>query len=391
MFVAKKVVFTTCTRLSCISTTPPPSVFLCLSDTALLAPKICPEGGNEPFPFTTLEATLTKSWKNVDNCNNVCFSYTFSYDENLLADPLTALLASQITGVFCEGCLTTWVSEQVGDEITLVDNGNGTATLTSQHGCETTISTGGGAGSWIPEGVTTATVGGIPAGTDLGTLPTLVQTTLIQMFYPATPPSIVLLADVPGGVREFGNPATASVNFSANTTQGTNPITLVEFYANAGLIYTVPVPIPNGGLETDPNAENITSNTTFNAHVGDGVLPFVVSNTISYQFVFAYFYGVGAPGLTPAQVAALTKNVIPNTLTVARIFNPVNQVYYFAYPDSYPALVSILDTNGFETLPDWSVSTGNSITNTFGQTTTYRIYQFNNLTTQVAFTNTFIE
>lgn len=138
--MTKTVVYTSPIRLSCISVTPAPDVILCLTDSSLLAPVICPDSESEvPYDFTTLEAKLNKSWKNGDNCGAITYSYVFAYDETLLAVPGTALVASQISGVFCEGCLTDWVQEEVGNEVSLVDNGNGTLTLTTQHGCTYTF------------------------------------------------------------------------------------------------------------------------------------------------------------------------------------------------------------------------------------------------------------
>lgn len=135
----KTVVYTSSSRLSCWSLTNP-GVILCLSDSSLIAPQECLGGGGDvPFDFTTIEATLTRSYKSGGCCNNPSYTYVFSYDDAQLADPETALLASQIVGVFCEGCLTTWIEEKVGNEVVLLDNGDGTLTLTTQHGCSYTF------------------------------------------------------------------------------------------------------------------------------------------------------------------------------------------------------------------------------------------------------------
>ena len=106
---------------------------------------------------------------------------------------------------------------------------------------------------------------------------------------------------------------------------------------------------------------------------------------------FAYYYGSGAVGLSPSQVSMLTKLLIGDTGTVTEAFTTSSNVSYFAYPDSYPALTKILDNNGFNVTSDWSVSTGNNIVNGFGQTDTYRIYEFNIPNTNVNFNYTFIQ
>ena len=101
--MTKSVLWSSCFRLSC-SGQQTPSVILCLKDSALLAAQEC------PYPYTTLEATLTKNWKDcAQNCAQPTYRYLFSYDESLLADPTTPLTTDDISGVFCEGCLTDWV------------------------------------------------------------------------------------------------------------------------------------------------------------------------------------------------------------------------------------------------------------------------------------------
>ena len=244
-------------------------------------------------------------------------------------------------------------------------------------------------GNYTPQGVTTATVGGITAGTDLGTSPVTIQSILDAMLYPYTAPNISLVSIPGGGLREFGNNL-ASVVLDATTIKTSNPITAVSFWRGASDIHDVASPNPNGGLETYTDTTPITTTTSYTSKVGDGT-DTITSNAITFTFLSAYYYGVGVQGLTPAQVATLTKSVIANTSNITKQFSPANQVVYFAYPDSYPALTSILDTNQFETISDWKVSTGNSITNSYGHTDTYRIYEFKNLSTQTNFNYTFKE
>lgn len=147
--MTKKVVWTSCTRLSCACVTPSPPVILCLTDASLLAPQLCPDGETETtYPFTTLPATLVKSWKLQDVCQKTSWSYSFEYDETLLADLDTALTSAQIEGAFCEGCITTWVRDEVGDEVSVIVEGTD-VTITTQHGCVTSFSISGEAGSPI--------------------------------------------------------------------------------------------------------------------------------------------------------------------------------------------------------------------------------------------------
>lgn len=247
----------------------------------------------------------------------------------------------------------------------------------------------GGGGNYVPQGETLFEVGGIAEGTDLGTDPISVQALLDMMLYGYIAAEITLAATPSvATLREVGNTLT-SADLDATTVKHSNDIVSVEFYRGASLIHTVPSPNPAGGVESYEETTPITTNTTFTARVNDGTTT-TVSNSQTYTFVPAYYFGVGAPGLNGAAIAALTKNVIANTPSVARDFSPVEQVYYFAYPLSYPVLTSILDDSGFETISDWTVRTV-SITNAFSDTRDYRVYEFNNITTQTNFTNTFIQ
>lgn len=103
--MSKVVVVRSNSRLSC-SCLDSPLVIMCLDSDTLLA-----DGG------TTIEGTITKAWKNSGNsCGNQCdplWSYSVSYDETLLTDPTTPLTTDQVEGIFCQGCLTTWVKDYV--------------------------------------------------------------------------------------------------------------------------------------------------------------------------------------------------------------------------------------------------------------------------------------
>jgi len=254
---------------------------------------------------------------------------------------------------------------------------------TSQRG-----SGGGGGGTWIPLGVTTATVGGITAGTDLGTAPTLVQTTLRQEHYPYQGPLVSLAISPAAGLREYGDTVT-NPSLTPTTTRRTNPITTLTLSrSGVGVIHTYATPIPGGGTEapyTDTSSP-VSAATTYTATAGDGTSTATATRT--YSFVYPYYYGVGAPGLTGAQIGALTK-IIQTQQNTNTTTSPTAQVYYFAYPSSYPILTSILDQSGFETIGDYIVRTV-TIIGLDGTPQSYRAYEFNHLTTQIAFTNHYI-
>ena len=105
-----------------------------------------------------------------------------------------------------------------------------------------------------------------------------------------------------------------------------------------------------------------------------------------------FYYGVGNKNLTVAQIQQLTKSVTSKSNKTFS-FSPNNQVYYFAYPQSYGQLISILDANGFEIKNDFTLRSETFTPNgTYFRNTVnvpYYVYEFNNLTTQTNFNITF--
>jgi hypothetical protein len=252
---------------------------------------------------------------------------------------------------------------------------------------KTCVGGSSGTGDYIPQGPTTVTVGGISQGNDLGTDPVSVQDILDMMLYPYVAPSMSLSMDA-GDLYEVGD-TIPFVTLYASTTKHSNDITLINYYRDSVLINTNSSPDPNGTTESYTDNTDVTTDVMFQADVSDGGST-ITSNTLYIQFVYAYYYGVGSPGLSAASVGLLDKQVMLQTNSYTTSTSPSSEVYYYAYPAAYGTLSSILDTNGFETIGDYTLRV-EDITNTFGQTTSYNIYEFNNLTTQTNFENTYIQ
>ena len=135
----------------------------------------------------------------------------------------------------------------------------------------------------------------------------------------------------------------------------------------------------------------VDKTTEDNKILADNEITQKTSGNISKTIVDPYYYGVGAKGLTPLQVSMLIKDFKRSTASFVTTVSPVNQVWYFAYPDSYPALKSIKDSSGFELIQDFKVTTGNDIINSLGHNITYRIYEFNNIVTVLSYKVTYIQ
>jgi hypothetical protein len=219
-------------------------------------------------------------------------------------------------------------------------------------------------------------------------------TKIINIQY--TAPLISLAASGSGTIREKGDAVTAST-LTATITKRSDDIAEVRFYDQTGATLldtqTSGGAIPSGGTSTYNWTGSFTDNRTFRAEVDDDGTtggPTTVSSTASFTFVYPYYVGAGAAGLSASAVAALTKRIITSTASRTEAISAgAGEVFYFAYPASYGALSSILDINGFETFPDWTLRTEN-ITGLDATAQSYRIYEFNNPVVAGSYQFTFI-
>lgn len=147
---------TSCVTYTCRSELPcsgnlPSDVILCVPSSKV-AVHTCPAGadsGDQVFTYTFIEATLTAVSATLGDCS-LNFKHTICFDDSVLLEGQT-LLDSDLTGVFCEGCFSDWVKEFAGEEVSLTNNGNGSYTLITQHGCEYTFSTGSSSGITVSD------------------------------------------------------------------------------------------------------------------------------------------------------------------------------------------------------------------------------------------------
>jgi len=195
-------------------------------------------------------------------------------------------------------------------------------------------------------------------------------------------PLVNLTASGSTTVREKGDPV-ASTNLTAAVTKTSDDIARIQFFKDGVSIDDNNPPVVTGTGNTlfTYNAAPFSDDTTFRVDVTDDGTSGGPSTTVSsrnFTFVYPYYSGAGVPGLTAAQVAALTKDIRTSNSNLNKSFTTSNgDVYYFAYPASYGALTSILDENSFETIGDWTLRTEN-ITGLDASAVSYRIYEFNN-------------
>lgn len=78
----------------------PADIILCVTDGLLLF-------GN------TLEAQITTKTKGATSCSGIEYSYTISYDSDLLADPDIVLNGCHVAGLICKNCFTTYIENKI--------------------------------------------------------------------------------------------------------------------------------------------------------------------------------------------------------------------------------------------------------------------------------------
>ena len=209
---------------------------------------------------------------------------------------------------------------------------------------------------------------------------------IIDIGYSA--PTISFSATGSSTIREKGA-TVSSAPLSVNVTKRSDTIQSVEFFRGSTSIFVDdPSAHPNGGTTPYTDSTPFSDTITYSVHVAD-THPTTVTASSTYTFVYPYYYGAGTQALTSAQVAALTKDIRSASTSLTITLSATNgQVFYFAFPAAYTALTSILDVNGFETLPDWTQRSG-TITGLDGSPQTYRIYEFNNPVVSGSYTFTF--
>lgn len=133
------VVYTATTRLDCAGCREVP-IILCI-DSALVAQGECPITLEDTdFVYNTIAATLLQT-REFKKCGVLYYQYTIAYDDTALVPP-NLLTCTDILGIVCEGCLTTFIRDTAGQEVR-IEVIEGTYTLITQHGCEYPIVTSG--------------------------------------------------------------------------------------------------------------------------------------------------------------------------------------------------------------------------------------------------------
>lgn len=113
----------------------------------------------------------------------------------------------------------------------------------------------------------------------------------------------------------------------------------------------------------------------------------IYTQEVSVDFIPPTFFGVDVPNLLPFAIQTLSK-VINNANNISRTFTGTNIVIYFAYPQSFGELNSIIDMHGL-VVTDGFLQRTATFTLANGDAVNYYIYEFKNPTTIDTFGYTF--
>lgn len=191
---------------------PPVSVILCVNPT-LLSQKACPidpiadpEITDETnFRWQTIEAVAVSVETMGKGCDQ-WFLYTVTYDDSQLLAGHT-LDPKDIHGVICDDtCLTSWVREQIGDDVSVILGDDDHRILINQHGCEFDLGTASGGGSDVEgsEAIDVVTAGSPSVATvSLVISPDADNIAVVHSNGLYVPPRTVSIVDNGDGTFEF--------------------------------------------------------------------------------------------------------------------------------------------------------------------------------------------
>ena len=201
------------------------------------------------------------------------------------------------------------------------------------------VATGGEGGASTADAVTYENTG---VDTEIDNVKEALDKLFNKVYYVA--PSINSFTATPNdGIFEVGHVVSAPITFNWNYNKDITTQTLTD------------CPIADETVRTASYGSNITINKTFTLNASDGENE--VSKSISYKFVYPYYYGVSDTDiLDESGITALTKDV---SVKGAKTYSYVTNKNYmvFAYDSSYGNIRLITDKNGFDVTGSFTKNT----------------------------------
>ncbi|MEY4342228.1 MAG: hypothetical protein RL736_18 [Pseudomonadota bacterium] len=213
-----------------------------------------------------------------------------------------------------------------------------------------------------------------------------VVTFLNGVYFPYQPATITLAGY---SLRELGVTfSNVPYEVTINQNQETS-ISNLELFSGNSVLRTIAS--PNLGTSTyyiTPTTLSLNSSVNLSARVtiGNKGTPIGITSTQSVQFVAPNWHGEGANGINAVQSMRYSLNTRGSRVLT---FNTVNNHFYYAYPDDWGLLTSIIDPSQFNIITSWSNRTANLILQDGVTSYTYRIYQSIYPSTNTSFIMTF--
>jgi hypothetical protein len=207
---------------------------------------------------------------------------------------------------------------------------------------------------------------------------------LNNLFFPFVPASILLN---PYSLQELGT-TYVQVPFNGTITQNSEiQISNLQYMIGDIVLNTIPSPA-FGNFSTNFTL-NLTNDTNVRARVttSNNGSQAIITGSQLISFIAPSWYGVGVNGIITG-----VKNMTKYLNTKANrtfTFNTANNHFYYAYPNDWGLLSSIIDQNGFNITSSFSNTTGNLVLANNITNYTYRIYQSVNPSTNTNFNITF--
>lgn len=210
------------------------------------------------------------------------------------------------------------------------------------------------------------------------------SSSLAGLLYKA--PTISLSSVPAGAIYKYGQSVASTVlNLAIN--KQTNNITQVIYKKNGAVIKTNSS--PNSISDTFTDSIAIVDTTTYLATANDSTTT-VTSNSIVFSFVYQMFQGGVAKTITTpvsADIKALT-TLVQTKQNITQAYTLVDKKAVFAYPTSYGNLTSIIDVNGFNILPSYTLTTLSLVMDD-AKAVSYNVYTMTNSVTVTGFNITY--
>lgn len=212
----------------------------------------------------------------------------------------------------------------------------------------------GDPGSFDRTDKTAVAVGGLPANSSVDGMS--VKEVLEAILFPYQAPSVSFTINPATITYEVGS-TVSLITFTISAGKKTQEIKSIKIYDGSTLVTTINNAVATGGTFTYSYSCNIKNTTTLKVEVSDGTK--TTSATKEVKFVNRSYYGFVPDGSTidEAAIKGLQNSALSTEKKLTYTATCNNAKIIYAYPQSFGALTSILDSSGFQYISSYKQST----------------------------------